>query len=84
MKTATVMPATGPGAEALIREARRRQRRRYAATALAVAAVLGAFAALYGAGGPRQGARPGASCRPFTPRPRRYLARSRRVSARPC
>jgi hypothetical protein len=58
MKTATVVPATGPGAEALIREARRRQRRRYAATAVAVAAVLGAFAALYGAGGPRQGSPP--------------------------
>ena len=48
-----MVPAPGPGAEAeaLIKEARRRQRRRYAVTGLAVAAVLasalGAFAGLH-------------------------------------
>ena len=56
MKASTVVPAPGSGteAEALIKEARRRQRRRYAVTGLAVAAVLaGALVAFAG--------RPGAS-----------------------
>jgi hypothetical protein len=57
MNSTTVKPAPGPGAEALIKEARRRQRRRYAATGVAVAAVLaaavGGFAGLHGASGPR-------------------------------
>ena len=58
MKAGTVVPAPGPGteAEALIKEARRRQRRRYAVTGLAVAAVLAsalvAFAGRPGASHP--------------------------------
>jgi hypothetical protein len=58
MKSTAVVPEPGPGAEALIKEARRRQRKRYAATGVAVAAViaaaLSAFAGLHGAGGPRR------------------------------
>lgn len=60
MKTATSVPAPGPvgtDTEALIREARRRQRRRYAATGLAavlvLAGALGAAAELTGASRPR-------------------------------
>jgi hypothetical protein len=70
MKSATVMPASGSGAdtEALIKEARRRQRRRYAATAAAVAAVLaaalGVFADIHRDGGPRSANQP--SPRPAT------------------
>jgi hypothetical protein len=58
MKNTSVRPAPGPATdpEAIIREARRRQRRRYAATgiaaAVALAAVLGTFAGLGGTGGP--------------------------------
>lgn len=58
MKSTAVVSEPGPGAEALIKEARRRQRRRYAATGVAVVAVaaaaLGAFAGLHGAVGPRR------------------------------
>jgi len=58
MKSAAVVPGPGRDVEALIKEARRRQRRRYAATGVAVAAVLaaalGAFAGLHGVGGPRR------------------------------
>ena len=69
MKASAVVPAPGSGteAEALIKEARRRQRRRYAVTGLAVAAVLasvlGAFAGLHGASQPP-------SARPPAGRPR--------------
>lgn len=62
MKSAAVVPAPAPGVEALIKEARRRQRRRYAATGVAVAAVLaaalGAFAGLHGASGPPRASQP--------------------------
>ena len=58
----TAVPAPAPGVEALIKEARRRQRRRYAATGVAVVAVLaaavGAFAGSHGAGRPRQASQP--------------------------
>ena len=70
MKSTAVVPAPGPGVEALIREARRHQHRRYAAIGVAVAAVLaaalGAFAGLHGAGGPRRASppRPGLQARP--------------------
>ncbi len=75
MKSTAVVTAPDPGVEALIREARRHQRRRYAATGAAVAAVLaaalGAFAGLHGFGGsqrpnppgPRLAARPPAAPR---------------------
>ena len=65
MKNAPVMLASWSGAEieALIKEARRRQRRRRAATAGAVATVLaaalGVFTGLHGAGGPRRPGQPG-------------------------
>jgi hypothetical protein len=56
MKSTVVAPAPGPDAEALIKEARRHQRRRYIAVGVAVAAVLaaalGVFAGLRGTGGP--------------------------------
>jgi hypothetical protein len=56
VNSTAVVRAPDPGAEALIREARRRQRRRHAAIAIAVAAVLaaalGAFAGLHGSSGP--------------------------------
>jgi hypothetical protein len=61
MKTAEVRsaPGPGPGTGALIREARRRKRRRYAATGLAVVAVLaGALGALAGLHGASQSRRP--------------------------
>jgi hypothetical protein len=67
-----VVPVPGPDAdaEALIREARRRQRRRYAATGVAVAAVLaaalGAFAGLHGAGGSASQPRPRPAAGPST------------------
>ena len=70
MKSTVVMTAPDPGAEALIREARRHQRRRYAATGVAVAAVLaatfGAFASVHGFGGSRRPSppRPGVAARP--------------------
>ena len=58
----TAVPAPAPGVEALIKEARRRQRRRYAATGVAVlavlAAALGASAGLHGASRPRQASQP--------------------------
>ncbi len=66
-KATAVVPPPGPGAdaEALIREARRRQRRRYAATCLAVVAVLavlaralGAFAGHPGTSRPRPASEP--------------------------
>lgn len=71
MKNRAVVPAHGPDADAevLIKEARRRQRRRYAATGVAVAAVLaaalGAYAGLHGAGGSRRASppRPGLAAR---------------------
>ena len=74
MKSAAVVPAPAPGVEALIKEARRRQRRRYAATGVAVAAVLaavlGAFASLHGASGPPASQpRPAAGHRPQAPGP---------------
>src|SRR5579862_3340812 len=63
MKSTVVMTSPDPGAEALIREARRHQRRRYAATGVAVAAALaatlGAFASLHGFGGSRRPSPPG-------------------------
>jgi len=68
MKSTAEVTAPGPGVEALIREARRHQRRRYAAIGVAVAAVLaaavlaaalGAFGGLHGGSGrahpPRSG-----------------------------
>jgi hypothetical protein len=62
VKSTAVVRAPAPGAEALIKEARRRQRRRYAATGVAAAAVLaaalGAFAGLHGASGPQRASRP--------------------------
>jgi hypothetical protein len=70
MKSTAVVTAPDPGTEALIREARRHQRRRYAATGVAVAAVLaaalGAFAGLHGFGGSRRATppRPGLAGRP--------------------
>jgi hypothetical protein len=70
MKSTAVVTAPDPGTEALIREARRHQRRRYAATGVAVAAVLaaalGAFVGLHGFGGsPRASPpRPGLAARP--------------------
>ncbi len=70
MKSTAVVTAPDPGAEALIREARRHQRRRYAATGVAVAVVLaaalGAFAGLHGFGGSRRASqpRPGLAARP--------------------
>jgi hypothetical protein len=55
MKSTVVAPAPGPDVEALIKEARRHQRRRYVATGVAVAAVLaaalGVFVGLRGTGG---------------------------------
>jgi hypothetical protein len=58
MKSTAVAPAPGPGTEALIKEARRRQRRRYVATGVAVAAMLaaalGVSAGLHGGSGPRR------------------------------
>lgn len=62
MKSAAVVPTPAPDAEALIKEARRRQRRRYAATGVAVVAVLaaalGAFAGSHGASKPGQASQP--------------------------
>jgi hypothetical protein len=67
VKASTVVPPPGAGAdaEALIREARRRQRRRYAAGCLAAAAVLavlagalGAFAGHPGTSRPRPASKP--------------------------
>jgi hypothetical protein len=79
MKNTAVAPASGPGAagEALIKEARRRQRRRYAATGVAVAAVLaaalGTFAGFRGASGPQPASQPrpaaGHAARPQVPGP---------------
>jgi len=79
MKSTAVATAPDPGAQALIREARQHQRRRYAATGVAVAAVLvaalGAFVGLHGFGGsrrpgpPRPGTRGPASRRPARTRP---------------
>ena len=77
MKNTAVAPAPGPDLEALIKEARRRQRRRYAATGVALAAVLaaaiGALAGLPGASGPRRPSHPrpaaGHSARPQVPGP---------------
>jgi hypothetical protein len=63
MKSTAEVTAPGPGVEALIREARRHQRRRYAAIGVAVAAVLaaalGAFGGLHGLGGRANPPRPG-------------------------
>jgi hypothetical protein len=60
MKSTAVVPGPAPGAEALIKEARRRQRRRYAAASVAavLAAALGGFVGLYGASGPGQASQP--------------------------
>jgi hypothetical protein len=62
MRNSAVVSAPDPCTEALIREARRHQRRRYAATGVAVAAVLaaalGAFAGLHGFGGTRRASPP--------------------------
>ncbi len=80
MKASTVVPSPGPGAgaEALIKEARRRRRRRYAATCLAVVAVLavlagalGAFAGHRGSSHPRpaSGPRVKPAARPQVPGP---------------
>jgi hypothetical protein len=79
MKITALAPAPHPGTEALIKEARRRQRRRYAATglalAVALAAALGTFGGLHGGGGPRRLSphRPGlaarASAGPHVPSP---------------
>jgi hypothetical protein len=79
MKSTGVVPAPAPDAEALIKEARRRQRRRYAATGVAVVAVLaaavGAFAGSRGASSPRQASQPrprpaaGQSAGPHVPGP---------------
>jgi len=65
MKGTPVLTAREPDVQALIREARRRQRRRYAAAGIALAALLagalGLLAYLHGTGGPRRGGllRPG-------------------------
>jgi hypothetical protein len=77
MKNTALAPARDPDLEALIKEARRRQRRRYAATGVALAAVLaatiGALAGLPGAGGPRRASHPrsagGHAARPQVPGP---------------
>ncbi len=77
MKNTAVMPASVSGAEieALIKEARRRQRRRRAAiagaAAVVLAAVLGVFTGIHGAGGPGYRSRPGARhrARPQVPGP---------------
>jgi hypothetical protein len=78
MKNTSVRPAPGPATapEAIIQEARRRQRRRYAAigiaAAVALAAVLGTFAGLGGTGGPpasRPHPGPAAGHRPQVPGP---------------
>lgn len=59
MKGTAVLPAQEPDVQALIKEARRRQRRRYAAAGIALAALLagtlGLLAYLHGTGGPRRG-----------------------------
>jgi ferric-dicitrate binding protein FerR (iron transport regulator) len=58
MKSTATAPVAATDVAALINEARRRQRRRYAATGVAIAAVLaaaiGAFAGHHGASGPRR------------------------------
>lgn len=77
MKSTAVVPAPAADAEALIKEARRRQRRRYAATGVAVAAVLaaalGAFAGSHGASRPGRASQPraaaGHSAGPHVPGP---------------
>jgi hypothetical protein len=65
MKSTPVVPAPAPDAGALIKEARRRQRRRYAVTGIAVAAVLaaalGAFAGSHGASRPGRASQPRAA-----------------------
>ncbi len=84
--TSVVEPARDPDLEALIKEARRHQRRRYAATGVALTAVLaaaiGALAGLPSAGGPRRASHPSPPA--ATLRGRRYPVPSRRTSARLC
>src|ERR1700678_1517857 len=62
MKSAVVVPTPAPDVEALIKEARRRQRRRYAAIGVAavavLAAALGAVPDSHGASTPRQASQP--------------------------
>jgi hypothetical protein len=62
MKSTAMMPMPAPGVDALIKQARRRQRRRYAfsgvAVATAIAAALGAFAGLRGPRGPGHASQP--------------------------
>lgn len=58
MKSTATAPVPATDVEALIKEARRRQRKRHAATGVAIAAVLaaaiGAFASHHGASGPQR------------------------------
>ena len=88
MKSTAVVPEPGPGVDALIKEARRWQRRRYAATGIAAVAVaaaaLGAFAGLHEPAGRGGRARPGPTRRPGTPPASRYPAPSPAASTRPC
>jgi hypothetical protein len=72
MRNTALAPARDPDLEALIKEARRHQRRRYLATGVALAAVLAAaavvLAGLPGAGGPRRPGHP-RSAASHAPRP---------------
>jgi photosystem II stability/assembly factor-like uncharacterized protein len=81
MKTApaTWQPGTGTEAEALIKEARRRQRRRYLAAGIAVVAVLASAAGVVaGLHGPGSGhpSRPGPHGQPVPPAAARHTARA--------
>ena len=70
MKTAPARrpPGTGTQPEALIKEARRRQRRRYVAVGVAVVAVLGSAAGVVAAR-PGPGSRPSPRSQAGPPRP---------------
>jgi hypothetical protein len=76
MKTAPARwpPGTGTQPEVLIKEARRRQRRRYVAVGVAVVAVLGGAAGVAGLHGP--GSRPGPRSHAGSPVAARHAARA--------
>ena len=65
MPDTAIVPQPTADVDALIQQARRRQRRRYAAigAAAVLLATLGAFAGLHGAGGHGQASQPGAKAR---------------------